>query len=98
MSDPKKIEIENVMTPGRITRVDKAKYLAMESALLSVLPSGAPGITIAEAKRQLLPLLPQDLYPGGEKAGWWLKAAQLNLEAKGRIIRLATKPLSFHLA
>lgn len=98
MSDADKIEIENVMSPGRITRVDKTKYLAMESALLSVLPERAPGMTIAQAKQQLLPLLPQDLFPGGEKAGWWLKAAQLNLEAKGRIVRLATKPLTFQLA
>ena len=98
MSDAGKIEIENVMTPGRVMKVDKAKYLAMQDALLSVLPAEAPGITVAEAKKRLLPLLPQDLFPGGEKAGWWLKAAQLNLEAKGRIVRQETRPLTFHLA
>lgn len=97
MSEAEKIEIENVMTPGRVMRVDKAKYLAMQDALLSVLPAKAPGITAAEAKKRLLPLLPQELFPGGEKAGWWQKAAQLNLEAKGRIVRQDTKPLTFHL-
>jgi hypothetical protein len=98
MSESDKIEIENVTSPGRVTRVDKAKYLAMEDALLSVLPASAPGISAAEAKRRLLPLLPQDLFPGGAKAGWWQKAAQLNLEAKGRIVRQDTRPLTFHLS
>ncbi len=88
-----KIEIENVNTPGRVQRVDKDKYLAMRGALLKVLPKAPPGLTAAEAKAKLLPLLPQNLFPGGEKAGWWLKAAQLDLEAKGVIRREATKPL-----
>lgn len=88
-----KIEIENVNTPGRVQRVDKEKYLAMRGALLKVLPKASPGLTVAEAKSKLLPLLPQNLFPGGEKAGWWLKATQLDLEAKGVIQREATKPL-----
>ena len=88
-----KIEIENVNTPGRVERVEKRKYVAMRHALLTVLPATSPGLTVAEAKAALLPLLPQNLFPNGEKAGWWLKAAQLDLEAKGTIQREATKPL-----
>ncbi len=88
-----KIEIENVNTPGRTTRVDRAKYEAMRTALLAVLPSSSPGLTVAEAKARLLPLLPEALFPGGDTAGWWLKAAQLDLEAKGVIQRETTKPL-----
>ena len=61
-----------------------------------MLPPAAPGLTVAEAKERLLPLLPQDLFPEGAKAGWWLKAAQLDLEAKGTIEREATKPLRLH--
>lgn len=98
MSESEKIEIENIASPGRTTRVDKAKYLAMETAYLSVLPPAPPGIPSSEAKQRLLPLLPEDLFPGGAKAGWWLKAVQLNLEAKGRVVRHDTKPLRFHLA
>jgi hypothetical protein len=93
MAAGEKIAIENVMSPGSVTRVDKGKYEAMRSALMAVLPSAAPGLTVAEAKAKLLPLLPQDLFPGGDKAGWWLKAAQLDLEAKGKIEREASKPL-----
>lgn len=91
--DPTKIEIENIASPGRNVRVDRAKYEAMRKALLAVLPKRSPGLSVAEAKAKLLPLLPEALFPGGAKAGWWLKAAQLDLEAKGMIQREATKPL-----
>lgn len=94
--DTDKIEIENINTPGRVERVNKAKYMAMRKALLKVLPTKTPGITVAEAKDKLVPLLPQDLFPNGDKAMWWLKAAQLDLEAKGLIQREATKPLTLH--
>ena len=92
-SQPDKIEIENIVSPGRRLRVDKQKYVAMRDALLKVLPHAPPGLTVAEAKQRLLPTLPQTMFPGGEKAGWWLKAAQLDLEAKGKIKRSDTKPL-----
>ena len=88
-----RIEIENIASPGRVYRVDRRKYEAMRNALLAVVPRRSPGITVAEAKQQLLPRLPQDLFPGGDKAGWWLKAAQLDLEAKGLLQRGRTSPL-----
>ncbi|MCG7625106.1 DUF6958 family protein [Epibacterium sp. Ofav1-8] len=94
--DDDKIEVENFMSPGRVHRVDRAKYEAMRDALLAVLPDAPPGLTVAEAKQKLLPLLPEALFPGGAKAGWWLKAAQLDLEAKGVIRREETKPLRLH--
>lgn len=97
-SDADKIEIENVNSPGRVERVDRAKYVAMKEALLSVLPKNSPGSTVAEAKAELLPLLPQALFPEGAKAGWWLKATQLDLEAKGVIQRENTKPLRLRLS
>ena len=95
---PEKIAIENFTSPGRIMNVDKAKYIAMRDALLAVLPSTEPGLTIADAKGQLLSLLPQNLFPNGEKVGWWFKAAQLDLEAKGLAVREASKPLRLHRA
>jgi len=93
-----KIEIENFISPGHVVRVDRAKYEAMRAALLQVLPDRAPGYTVAHAKEQLLPLLPDALFPGGEKAGWWLKAVQLDLEAKDIVRRENTKPLRLHRA
>ena len=35
---------------------------------------------------------------GGAKAGWWAKTVQLDLEAKGAIVREKTRPLRFHRA
>jgi hypothetical protein len=91
-----KVEIENFTSPDSLRRVDRVKYEAMRDALLAILPVGAPGLTVAEAKAKLLPGLPAALFPGGEKAGWWLKAAQLDLEAKGIIAREMTKPMRLH--
>ncbi len=65
----------------------------MRCALLQVLPRRAPGLTVAQVQEQVLAHLPQDLFPGGEKSGWWVKAVQLDLEAKATLQRLPTRPL-----
>lgn len=88
-----KIEVENFNHPGKTERVDAAKYAAMKSAMLAALPATAPGLTAAELNAALKPHLDQDLFPGGAKSGWWQKCVQLDLEAKGEILREATKPL-----
>ncbi|WP_394171026.1 DUF6958 family protein [Saccharospirillum alexandrii] len=97
VSSPEKVAMENINSPGHVVRVDKRKYEAMKTALLAVIPNTEPGLTVAELKQQLLPLLPEDLFPGGDKAGWWLKGVQLDLEAKAIIVRENTKPLRLHL-
>ena len=94
--DSAKVAMENPNSPDRPVRVDADKYHAMRDAILAVLPATAPGRTVAEAKAQLLPLLPGTLFPGGAKAGWWLKGVQLDLEAKGVIARENSKPLRLH--
>lgn len=91
-----KIEIENVNKPGKSERVDRAKYQAMRKALLAALPDEAPGLTVPDAKEALLPLLPDELFPQGATAGWWLKAVQLDLEAKGVIMRAPRKPVHLY--
>lgn len=91
-----KVAMENPNSPDRPVRVDADKYNAMREAILAVLPTAAPGLTVAEAKARLLPLLPDALFPGGAKAGWWLKGVQLDLEAKGVITRENSKPLRLH--
>lgn len=93
-----RIEIENAVTPAHRQRVDRAKYEAMREALMAVLPAEGPGMTVAEAKQALLPLLAQDQFPGGDKAGWWLKAVQLDLEAKGVITRAPKSPVRLYRA
>lgn len=94
MSDThEKIEIESITSPDWSGRVNRAKYMAMREALIPILPPEAPGMTVAEVKAALLPNLPEELFPGGEKAGWWLKAVQLDLEAKGVIARGSKGPV-----
>lgn len=88
-----KVAMENSNSPDRPVRVDADKYNAMRDAMLAVLPVASPGLTVAEVKSRRLPLLPEALFPGGAKAGWWLKGVQLDLEAKGVIAREAAKPL-----
>lgn len=90
---PDRIVVENINVPGHTTRVDAAKYAAMRSALLKVLPGKAPGLTQAEMFKAVLRHLPRELFPGGAKANWWAKTVQLDLEAKGLVTREPTKPL-----
>lgn len=88
-----KIRVENVVSPGSSHNVDATKYEAMKTAYLAVLPDKAPGSTPAEMLAGLVPLLPDDLFPGGAKAGWWAKAVQLDLEAKGIVARGKGSPV-----
>lgn len=87
------IKIENVLQPGKTYTADAAKYEAMKRAMLTILPTAKPGMTVAEMQDAVLAHLPEDLFPGGAKSGWWTKAVQLDLEAKKVIVREATKPL-----
>ncbi len=93
MPDKSTITVENVNHPGSRRNVDAAMYDAMMRALLAVVPPAAPGATLAQLRERVPEHLPQELYPGGAKAGWWLKTVQLDLEAKGVLVRQRTTPL-----
>jgi hypothetical protein len=91
-----KIEIENVLQPGKTYSADAEKYAAMKKAVLAVLPKTPPGLTVAEVQERVLAHLPEDLFPGGAKSGWWMKAVQLDLEAKDIIRREKASPVRLH--
>jgi hypothetical protein len=91
-----KIEIQNVLRPGSTYKVDATKYDAMKRAYLAVLPKAPPGLTVVEIGAQLLPLLSEEHFPGGATAGWWAKAVQLDLEAKGVGARTDSRPLRLY--
>lgn len=93
-----KIEVENINHPGHITRVDAQKYAAAKAALLSVLPKVSPGLTQKEMLAMVKTVIDHDLFPNGEKSGWWAKTVQLDLEAKGLICRQAGTPLRWYLS
>ncbi|MBB6357374.1 DUF6958 family protein [Aminobacter aganoensis] len=93
-----RVELENINHPGQARPADAAMYRAMKLAILKVLPSKSPGLTVAQMQEGVRGHLPEDLYPGGAKAGWWTKAVQLDLEAKGIIARERVSPLRLHKA
>lgn len=88
--------MEDFNVPWYTHNVDAAYYNAMRYVLLNVLPKSAPGLTPAEMHQAVIPHLPQDLFPKGEKAGWWAKAVQLDLDAKHLVVRESGKPLRWH--
>ena len=96
MNDAETVEILNVLQPGKTYRVNKAKFEAMKLAVLKVLPKSAQGMSVADLGKGVLPHLPQSLFPGGATSGWWVKAVQLDLEARNIIGRTKTKPLRLH--
>ena len=94
--DGDKYLMENAVSPEHKVRVDAAKFMAMKEAVLAVLPSDPPGISPAELREKIAPILSQEHFPGGEKAGWWMKGVQLDLEFKGIIARGSTKPVKIY--
>jgi hypothetical protein len=84
-----RVMVENVNVPGYTHAVDAARYNAMKTALLKVLPRRVPGLTQAEMVQSVTTHLPEELFPGGAKAMWWVKCVQLDLEAKGLMARNA---------
>lgn len=90
------MDVENVLHPGKVYRVDAEKYEAMRKAYLHILPTEAPGLRGEEIIERVKPHLPEDLFPNGEKAGWWAAAVQLDLEAKGLIKRGGVKPVRLY--
>jgi hypothetical protein len=92
-----KLKIENILQPGKFYSVDAEKYMAMRQAYLANVPKIGPGATPSEIQKALIPSLPQNLFPGGDKAGWWAKAVQLDLEAKGVIRRGPAAPVRLTL-
>ena len=93
-----KIEVENVNHPGHVTRVDAVKYAAAKTALLAILSGQEQGLTQTEMMAAIKVQIDQTLFSNGAKSGWWMKTVQLELEAKGQINRIATKPLRWTLA
>jgi len=48
---------------------------------------------VAEIHERVLSKRPADQFPSGAKTGWWAKTVQLDLEAKGVIVRDNGSPL-----
>ncbi len=88
-----KITVQNVGQPGKTYQVDAAKYTEMRARVLEALPDKAPGLKVADLIETVRPRLDPGLFPGGATAGWWVKCVQLDLEAKGVIVRHDKAPV-----
>ena len=97
MAPPEKFGMENVNHPGRVVKVEADKYRAVRDAVLAVLPAAAPGLTLAELKEAIRPLVPAAVFPDGFKAGWWMMGVQLDLRARGQVVAEDSKPMRLHL-
>jgi hypothetical protein len=91
-----KVEVKSINVPGKTTRVNAEKYKAMKKAFLKILPTSEPGLTQKEIQDKVIAHLPDSLFPGGAASGWWAKTVQLDLEAKGIVLREKSKPLRWH--
>jgi len=87
-----------VRTPTKSTgrRVDATKYEAMRHVLLRVMPKTAPGMTEAKMRAAVAKAAPKTIFPNTTH-GWWAKCVQLDLEAKGLLVREKTTPARWHL-
>jgi hypothetical protein len=74
-----KMIVENVGQPGKTYTVDASKYAEMHAKFLAILPSQAPGLTVAQINDAVRPTLDRTLFPNGETCGWWVKTVQLDL-------------------
>ncbi len=93
------IEVQNVNHPSHVERVNREKYLAMREVLLRILPAHTPGLTQKEMTESATAEAPAALWPGGAKVAWWVKTVQLDLEAKGLVVRdNNAKPLRWRKA
>lgn len=90
-----KIQILNINKPGSVSNVQKDKYDDMMAAILNALPTVTPGLNQNEMSKKILQYLSPTLFPNGEKSMWWMKAVQLDLEARKVISRQKTKPLTW---
>ena len=94
----KKILVENVNVPGYTHAVNAEHYESMKKTMLKVLPKAGPGLTQTEMWTALAKVADRKLFPEHGKVGWWMKSVQLDLEAKGIIVRdKAAKPLRWRL-
>lgn len=91
------IEIENVNHPGKTSRVDAAKYRLARAAMLKFLSRKGPGLTQSEMVAAMRAALSSKDFPG-TTAAWWMKGVQLDLEAKGLVVRDGGKPLRWKKA
>ncbi|MFO1532115.1 MAG: hypothetical protein ABR562_00205, partial [Thermoplasmatota archaeon] len=91
-----KVAVGTPNAPGYTNQVDEKKYTAMKGIILKVIPRKAPGATQGEMFDAVRAAASHNQFPGGTHR-WWAKCVQLDLEAKGALVREDATPLRWHL-
>jgi hypothetical protein len=68
-------------------RVDAARYDAMRTALLKVIPANRDGVAFASLPSLVAKELPGDLFRGAS-IPWYVATVKLDLEARGLLRRV----------
>lgn len=84
-----KITTLNPNTGRPSVRIDAAKYAALRSAILAVLPRSGPGLPFRDLPAAVEARLPHGEIPGGGSLMWYVTTVKLDLEARGEIMRVA---------
>lgn len=87
------IRAENINHPGYTEPLNNEKYQHIKKAMLLNIPSGKEGITVNELVEKVDNYLkeknvPEELFPKKGSVTWYVKAVQLDLEAKSIIQRI----------
>jgi hypothetical protein len=76
-------------TPGKSgALVDPDKYERIKAAILQILPAAPDGMTWVELVERIAPILPESIFRHMGTIRWYAKAVQLDMEARGEIIRV----------
>jgi hypothetical protein len=68
-------------------RIDAARYQAMKTAILKVVPATAEGVTFASLPALVAEQLPAETFRGAS-IPWYATTVKLDLEARGLIARV----------
>ena len=77
-------------------KVQKDSYDEVKSILKAHMPTQSPGMTQQEMIEMVVQKVSPEIFPEREKAGWWMKTVELDLEARGVVIWEETKPLRWY--
>jgi uncharacterized protein DUF6958 len=83
------MQLKTISTGKTGALVDPEKYDRVRAAILQTLPATDDGMTWAELCERIAPLLPESIFRHMGTVRWYAKAVQLDMEAKGEIVRLS---------
>jgi hypothetical protein len=88
-----RVQLRNSDPKKKMPRMAKSSYALARATALAVLPEKAPGMTLEEFLDKMATRLRKakgwDRYAS---APWWAMAIKLDMEARGEIKRVNTRP------